>query len=299
MKQIVEAIKYFHSKKIMHRDMKLDNILINFNSKIDKDNIDMLKSTVKIIDFGFARYLPDSESVSSRVGTPVYMDPGILEGYLKYRNKEKCNTYTYDQKVDIWSLGIICYEMIIGTVPFNSNSREELLNEIKRGKYYLPTNLSKEIMSFINSMLRYDINKRLNIETLSQHEFLNISYNEFTQINISNKDKIEFDINKSNSQIFKEEKDLNDGLDEIPSNPKIINEESKIPHPEIPSISVVDESESVNDEIKIDKEYLTAFDIMNDDFIYIEPLLLPFAPGYDPNVIIKITKITKTIFDLI
>ena len=290
MKQIVTAIKYCHSKKILHRDIKPDNILIKFNSEQEKNNIDMLKSTVKIIDFGFARYLPESESASTVVGSPAYMDPGILEKLSKLKKKIKCN-YTYNEKVDIWSLGIICYEMIIGTLPFNSNSLEALLNDVKKGKYSLPTNLSREIVSFINGMLQYDLNKRLSIDALYQHVFLNKPYNKFTKINVTYKDKMVFDINSSIWNIFNEEKDL------------IVKEEGKIAHPLIPTISVNDEIEAESDsdndnEDIIGSEYLKAFDIMNNDFIYIEPLMIPFVPGHDPNVVTKITENYKDTFEL-
>ena len=309
MKQIVTAIKYCHSKKILHRDIKPENILIKFNSKKDIENIDLLKSKVKIIDFGFARYLPDSEFATTVVGSPAYMDPVLLEKYSKIKNREKPKKYSYNEKVDIWSLGIICYEMIIGAPPFNSNNLEGLLNDEKKGKYSLPTSLSKELVSFINGMLRYDLNKRLSIESLYQHEFLNKPYNELSKLNVSYKDKMEFDIKSSIWNIFNEEKDLIDDTDKNPSSPKkIIIEGGKIAHPLIPTISVNDEieeeSESDNekhnhkDEDKIDREYLKAFDAMNDDFIYIEPLLIPFVPGHDPNIVTKVTENYKDIFEL-
>ena len=287
MKQIVTAIKYCHNRNILHRDIKPDNILIKFNSEEDINNINMLKSTVKIIDFGFARYLPESESASTLVGSPAYMDPGMLEKYSKLKKKEKSKNYTYNEKVDIWSLGVICYEMSIGALPFNINNLEELLNDEKKGKYSLPTNLSKELVSFINGMLRYDLNKRLSIDDLYVHEFLNKPYNELNKINVSYKDKIEFDINSSIWNIFNEEKDL------------LINGNGKIPRPLTQISDFGNEEEEENDKDKIDREYLKAFDDMNDDFIYIEPLLIPFVPGHDQNVITKITENYKDYFELI
>ena len=194
--------------------------------------------------------------------------------------------------------------MIIGTLPFNSNSLEALLNDVKKGKYSLPTNLSREIVSFINGMLQYDLNKRLSIDALYQHVFLNKPYNKFTKINVTYKDKMVFDINSSIWNIFNEEKDLIDRLDKIPSSPKkIIIEGGKIAHPLIPTISVNDEIEAESDsdndnEDIIGSEYLKAFDIMNNDFIYIEPLMIPFVPGHDPNVVTKITENYKDTFEL-
>ena len=181
--------------------------------------------------------------------------------------------------------------MIIGTLPFNSNSLEALLNDVKKGKYSLPTNLSREIVSFINGMLQYDLNKRLSIDALYQHVFLNKPYNKFTKINVTYKDKMVFDINSSIWNIFNEEKDL------------IVKEEGKIAHPLIPTISVNDEIEAESDsdndnEDIIGSEYLKAFDIMNNDFIYIEPLMIPFVPGHDPNVVTKITENYKDTFEL-
>ena len=79
MRQIMDAICYLHDKKILHRDLKSDNILINYDDENDRIKNNIIKGTVKIIDFGFARYLKKEELAYSALGSPINMDPGILK----------------------------------------------------------------------------------------------------------------------------------------------------------------------------------------------------------------------------
>jgi len=182
MRQLVDAIKYLHSIDIIHRNIKLENILVVFDSEEDKNDLNMLKSTIKLNDFFFAT----RKTVSSHqtiVGSPYNMDPIILE-ILKAKDKP-CMNLGYDEKADIWSLGSIFYEMLIGKTVFNSDDLESLIREAENGQYTLPFSTPKEILSFINGMLQYDTEDRLSAEELSKHEYLNKNVKDFKRIDIS------------------------------------------------------------------------------------------------------------------
>ena len=178
MKQIVSALSYLHFNKIIHRDLKLDNILVNFPSENDKNSLNMMSCTVKIIDFGFATIL-NKPLTFTALGTPSNMDPVILENI-----KTGIPNAGYNEQVDIWSLGIICYEMIVGHIPFSGKSFDELFQKVKQGKYSLPITLSKEVVSFINGMLQQDPKQRLTAQQLLYHDFLVKHPSQFQSMNV-------------------------------------------------------------------------------------------------------------------
>jgi len=182
MRQIIDAFKYIHSKKIIHRDIKLDNILLTFDNEQDKENLDMMKANVKIIDFGFACQISKSGLQYSTLGSPINMDPIILKKLNSTGKKSK--QLGYDQKADIWSLGTICYEMLIGKSAFDAEDMDELVSKIENGTYSVPTNLSKEVISFLNGMLQYDSSARLNSQQLSRHFFLTRNVSDFHPIDM-------------------------------------------------------------------------------------------------------------------
>ena len=303
MRQIVSGIRYLHSKHILHRDIKLDNILVKFDTEEDKQKKNMLKAKVKIIDFGFARYLDPKELAFSTLGSPINMEPGILR---KLNKMENSRNYGYDEKADIWSLGTICYEMLIGHCTFDASSMKELLSKVEAGNYLLPTSISKEAASFLNGMLQYDPKQRLNAEKLYSHHFLTKDYKSLTKMNLNNVQKHLYGANlKINSKknqnsiwvIFEEEESLDSisGGDMISTedNDKTIVDDEKS-KPIIEPIKTVNEYQM--DEKSIMREFQNAFDEMNDDFIFIEPKLIPIIPGDDPAVISKISQFNEDYF---
>ena len=158
MRQIANAIKYIHDLKIVHRDLKPNNIFVKFENENDKNNLNLLKAQIKVSDFFFAAYKKDNQLLHLIVGSPLYMDPLILK-ILSQKSlvKEKIG---YDEKVDIWSLGVLCYEMTLGNLPFDTLNLEDLNSKIEEGSYKLATYLSSEIDSIIRCILAYNHTKR-------------------------------------------------------------------------------------------------------------------------------------------
>ena len=189
MKQIVSAIYYLHMNKIVHRDLKLDNIILNFPNENDKANLNMLKAEIKLIDFGFATRLRtvNGNLANTILGTPSNMEPHMLRDM----ENQSPSLKGYNEKVDIWSLGTLCYEMLVGRMAFAGHSMEELYKKVKAGNYKLPLWLSKEAVSFINGMLQYDSNKRLSAFELLNHDFLKKNVKEFQTLDVNQvKDKV-------------------------------------------------------------------------------------------------------------
>ena len=130
MRQVIAGFVYLHSSRILHRDIKLENILVQFPTEEDKENLNMMKAKFKITDFGFARYLKENKMAESVLGNAINMEPHILRKLARIDNE---TSFGYDQKADIWSLGTITYELLIGCPTFEASSYEELKKKIEKG----------------------------------------------------------------------------------------------------------------------------------------------------------------------
>ena len=164
IKNILIAVIYLNNKNIIHRDIKSDNILLHYEDEEDLLSNRFLNAKIKLIDFGFARYLDENELAGSLVGTPMYMDPNVLKTFLE--SKSRVVQGFYDQKVDVWSLGILTYELLIGIVPFISKDIQGLFQNVNKRDFYIPKEkkrdffLSENAIKFIDKTLNIDPNAR-------------------------------------------------------------------------------------------------------------------------------------------
>ena len=300
MKQIMNAIRYLHKNRILHRDLKLDNILINYDNENDRLKNNIMKGKIKIIDFGFARYLKNEELAFSTLGSPINMDPGILQKLNKVSNYRD---YGYDEKADIWSLGTICYELLIGKSTFDSETMKELLIKVNKGNYFLPKYLSKEAVSFINCMLQYDPKKRLSADKLYNHKFLRNKTNEFNKIDLKevkkklkgSKMQINSRKNESIWNIFGEGV-VESIIEEVEIDEKKNKDELIGMYNSLTGSTFLEKYQNnqnnVNNNNKINKKegynledmFWKAIDEINIDSISFKPKLTPFISGLEPNL---------------
>ena len=115
IRQLLSAITYCHSRGVVHRDLKPENILID---SVSKDG----KILIKVIDFGAALFISPNGKITELLGTPYYIAPEVLFG-------------NYNEKCDIWSIGVILYILLSGSPPFNGNSDDDIMNSVKKGAY--------------------------------------------------------------------------------------------------------------------------------------------------------------------
>jgi serine/threonine protein kinase len=279
MYQILLAVNHMHKMHIMHRDLKLDNILVNFKDENDKSVLNMYGAEVKIIDFGFAAHVDKKQDLHKSVlGSPMYMDPKLLKKYTRTSNIDITG---YDESIDIWSLGNIFYEMLTGKLAFDTNDIKILEQKIDTGFYSLPTTSYKEVVGFLIGMFQYDSEKRLTAEELSKHDFLSKNIRHFVRIDINTvknyikNDKLVISIKEDKTLWNMFNNKYNKSLEMIPEDTEV--SESVLNN----IVNYKDKNNSKENEIKA--KVKRAFDKMNEDFMYLPPFFIPLVPGNDPR----------------
>ncbi len=168
LSQLVAGLNALYQKNTIHRDIKLSNIFLHYESEATKA---AQKPLVKIGDFGFARLIEKTNSENGReeaaqpmsiVGTPLNMAPELL-------HKE-----AYSFKADIWSLGTIVYELLTGKSPFTGVCKDELVRNVETGLYWVEktVGLSTECLDFINVCLQLRPAERIKWSDLMNHPFV-------------------------------------------------------------------------------------------------------------------------------
>ena len=189
MKEILLGVNSLHQYGVIHRDLKLGNILLNYKNEIDKINNNILNAEVKITDFNASYYPNNLQPINgmeiiisepkTAIGTVPYMSPSVLLNGLKPGNQ-----IPYDKKADIWSLGVLCYEMLFAKKPFGNYQNYETYQNILHANFDIPKTISIQARNFLNCMLILDSNKRYSARRLLLHEFIvKNNYNEYNQTN--------------------------------------------------------------------------------------------------------------------
>ena len=203
--QICLALKHIHDKKIIHRDLKSGNVFL------------MKSGLVKLGDFGIAKgFQSTMEKAKTMVGTPYYLSPEIIE------NKP------YDAKSDIWSLGVLLYEMMTFKMPFNANSLPMLSVRIMKGNYMPPPAVyTKDLREIVSDCLKVDPSRRPSIKVILKKSIIQnriknflteIQYNKEFSKTIAKKYKE----NKKNQTIKTKDNAIN-GLNNEDSQPSEIS----------------------------------------------------------------------------
>ncbi|XP_077522538.1 MAP/microtubule affinity-regulating kinase 3 isoform X43 [Amblyomma americanum] len=152
-RQIVSAVQYCHQKRIIHRDLKAENLLLDGEMNI------------KIADFGFSNEFVPGMKLDTFCGSPPYAAPELFQG-KKYDGPE----------VDVWSLGVILYTLVSGSLPFDGANLKELRERVLRGKYRIPFYMSTDCENLLKKFLVLNPAKRATLEVIMKDKWMNIGY---------------------------------------------------------------------------------------------------------------------------
>ncbi|KAL2094741.1 hypothetical protein ACEWY4_009460 [Coilia grayii] len=154
-RQIVSAVQYCHQKCIVHRDLKAENLLLDADMNI------------KIADFGFSNKFTLGSKLDTFCGSPPYAAPELFQG-KKYDGPE----------VDVWSLGVILYTLVSGSLPFDGQNLKELRERVLRGKYRIPFYMSTDCENLLKKFLILNPTKRGSLEQIMKDRWMNVGHDE-------------------------------------------------------------------------------------------------------------------------
>ncbi|XP_034169535.1 MAP/microtubule affinity-regulating kinase 3 isoform X6 [Pangasianodon hypophthalmus] len=154
-RQIVSAVQYCHQKHIVHRDLKAENLLLDADMNI------------KIADFGFSNEFTLGNKLDTFCGSPPYAAPELFQG-KKYDGPE----------VDVWSLGVILYTLVSGSLPFDGQNLKELRERVLRGKYRIPFYMSTDCENLLKRFLVLNPIKRGTLEQIMKDRWINSGFEE-------------------------------------------------------------------------------------------------------------------------
>uniref|UniRef100_A0A1I7YEQ6 Serine/threonine-protein kinase par-1 n=1 Tax=Steinernema glaseri TaxID=37863 RepID=A0A1I7YEQ6_9BILA len=152
-RQIVSAVQYLHQKNIIHRDLKAENLLLDADMNI------------KIADFGFSNHFSVGSKLDTFCGSPPYAAPELFQG-KKYDGPE----------VDVWSLGVILYTLVSGSLPFDGQNLKELRERVLRGKYRIPFYMSTDCENLLKKFLVLNPARRGTLEAIMKDRWMNIGF---------------------------------------------------------------------------------------------------------------------------
>ena len=149
MKDVISSVYYLHHMKpiIIHRDIKPENVLLGEGL------------VAKLTDFGWSNYMQEDEKRQTVCGTPIYLAPEII--------KEE----GHDEKVDIWCIGVLLFELITGNVPFQGNDIDTLKENILHLRISWPKDINIDAKNLIKKILKLDPNSRISLEEMLKHPF--------------------------------------------------------------------------------------------------------------------------------
>jgi len=146
--QLVRGVQYMHSQNICHRDLKLENLLL------DSD------FTLKIADFGMASAMPKGKYLETACGSPHYACPEIVKAE-KYLGTE----------ADAWSIGVILYALATSSLPFDDEDMEALFGKIRTANYRCPPEVPSDIQDLISRFLKVNGGDRISLDAVMRHKF--------------------------------------------------------------------------------------------------------------------------------